>query len=258
MSQQPITEQHWRSLHNDYLRFAILSLRDCDQSPNEPSHVYADRHVIDTIRYSYDCLDASIEFIYLLGRGKQLPISISDNWLSRSLNRKWSDLSLSDKFGMLAFAWTSEAFWQHDKQFQLFADLKKVRDALTHPIPFGTEIEFEIISDEVTVKDQVYRSGKLAGKGLRPTGKIKYLKRDLIYSKESVANFTDSADGLQKSDAEKAVEIMLRHVIRLEDLFFGRRTSFFAFYETSENHVYISEELLQIIKCRFDGDWNAN
>ena len=123
---QTITEHTWRSLHNDYLRFAILSLRACDQSHSEPSYLYADRHVIDTIRYSYDCLEASIEFIYFLGEQKQLPIIIQDNWLSRSLKRKWSNLSLSDRLGMLTFAWTGHAFWENDTQFQLFADLKKV------------------------------------------------------------------------------------------------------------------------------------
>ena len=250
MSQQLITEHTWRSLHTDYLRFAVLSLRACDQSQNEPGYPYANRHVIDTIRYSYDCLDASIEFIYLLGTQNQLPISLANNWLSRSFKRKWKNLSLSDRLGMLAFAWIGQAFWQNDTQFQLFTDLKKVRDGLTHPIPFGTEIEFEIMSDEETAKEHVYGTRK-------PTGKFRYLKPDWLVEKNSVAKFSPSADAFQKSDAEQAVEIMLRHAIRLEDLFFARRTSWFAFYETSEDRIYTAEELLQKITCRFDEVWQA-
>lgn len=235
---QFITEQSFRSIHTAYLRFAILSLRACDQSRHELRTTYINRNAIEAIRYSYDCLEASAEFIFLLGQQKQLPIEISENWLSRSLHRKWANLSLSDKFGMLAFAWTGQAFWQHDAQYQLFTDLKKVRDGLTHPVPFGTEIEFEILSDEETAKDQVYGVQK-------PTGKFKYTKPDwLTNTKNAVATFAQSTDELEKRDAEQAVEIMLRHAIRIEDIFFTRRTTWFAFYELSEDQIYTTEELL--------------
>ena len=127
----------------------------------------------------------------------------------------------------------------------------KVRDGLTHPIPFGTEIEFEIIPDEETAKDNIYGAR-------RPTGKFKYLKPDMLVEKSSVATFAQSADALQKSDAEQAVEVMLRHTIKFQDFFFNRPTPLFAYYEASENRAYTTEELLQTITRRFDNIWQAN
>jgi len=124
--------------------FAISSFRECEKGQNKPSFgAMLDRNIIDTIRYSYDCLEASIEFVFHMGGLRQLPIKTQENWLSRYLKRKWRELNISDRTGMLSYAWTGQNFWLTDNQHQLFEDLKRVRDGLTHPVPFGTELEEE-------------------------------------------------------------------------------------------------------------------
>src|SRR5262249_13210469 len=122
----------------------------CEKGPSESNlGAILDRNIIDTIRYSYDCLEASIEFVYHMGELKQLPVNMQDNWLSRRyLKGKWNSLSLSDRIGILSYAWTGENFWRTESQRQLFDDLKKVRDGLTHPVPFGTELEEEILLEQ--------------------------------------------------------------------------------------------------------------
>src|SRR5215471_14495866 len=138
-------DRTWQSIHIDYIAFAVLSWRASKQGQSEHSSgVYLNRNVIDTIRYSYDCLEASVEFIYHMGLLKQLAVDIQENWLVSNLNRKWNNLSLSDRIGMLTYSWLDRPFWQSDSEYKLFEDLKKVRDGLTHPVPFGTELEMEV------------------------------------------------------------------------------------------------------------------
>lgn len=246
------TERAWQSVHSDYLRFAMLSVRACEEGENaSTTSVYVNRHVIEAIRYSYDCLEASVEFVFHMGRLNQLPIRLSENWLSRHMSRKWRSLSLSDRLGMLAFAWTGESFWQTGHQFQLFEDLKRVRDGLTHPRPFGTEREFEIITHEETADGIIYTVR-------RPVGEGKEIDPDwLVHGSRAVAQFESSPDKLERKDAEQALEILLRHLIRLEEIFFQRRTTWFGFYDDSVDCLLSTEELLETINCRFEQAWQA-
>lgn len=246
-----IKKHIWQSIHSAYLRFAVFSVRACDQSETDPSnYVYVNRHAIEAIRYSYDCLEASVEFVFHIGCLNQLPVTINDNWLSGHVGRKWRSLSLGDRLGMLTFAWTGKSFWQTKHQYQLFEDLKKVRDGLTHPIPFGTEIETEIITQEKT-PNGVYTESRQIGEG-------KQLKPDwLVYQRRAVAQFGVSAGSLERKDAEQALEILLRHLVRLEDIFFERRTTWFGFYDDSTSRLLSTEDLIKTINCRFDQVWQS-
>lgn len=245
-----ITELTWRSIHTDYLRFAVLSFYACDNA--KTNLIFLNRHVVETIRYSYDCVEASVEFIYFMGENNQLRIDVPNNWLSRHLRRKWHDLSLSDRIGILTYAWTNQSFWKTEQQLQLFYDLKKVRDGLTHPYPFGTEIEYEVVSEE-TLVEPVWG---VMGEVRRPTGKINYTSKDkLVNSNKAIAEFTPSVNMLGKKDAKQALEILLWHLIRIEDLFFGRRTSWFSHYDEVNKQAITAEDLLKSITPKFGEYW---
>lgn len=246
-----IKKRLWQSIHSDYLRFAVLSVRACEQgTADSTAHAYVNRNVIEAIRYSYDCLEASVEFIFHMGCLNQLPVTLNDNWLSRYTKREWDNLSLSNRIGMLTFAWTGENFWQTEYQYQLFKDLKKVRDGLTHPIPFGTEIETEIITQEVTTNGVFTES--------RHIGEAKQLKPDwLVHQSKAVAQFEPSVKRLERKDAEQALEILLRHLIRFEGIFFRRRTTEFSLFDDSTNRLLSTEDLLGTINCRFEQAWKS-
>ncbi len=73
----------WRSIHTDFLGFAVSAYRGCqEKSPPPIAGTNLHRHAINTIRYSYDCLESSAAFVYNMGRLKQLRISIPTNWLT--------------------------------------------------------------------------------------------------------------------------------------------------------------------------------
>jgi hypothetical protein len=203
-----LKDRIWESIHTDYLEFAVLSLQACQESISESNlGVCLNRNVIDTIRYSYDCLEASVEFIYHMGLLKQLPIAIQDTWLSRNLQRKWNNLSLGDRIGMLIYAGVGQTIWRSDNQYKLFEELKRVRDGLTHPVPFGTELEKEILLQQELEDGIVFTKS-------RPIGEPKQIGSAIMNfsSKAAVADFNRNPRLLGNADAEKALEILLCHL----------------------------------------------
>src|SRR5688500_17663636 len=98
-----VTEERWESLHQAYIQFAFSPMQDYRRDGAHSSHIgFADRRAIETIRYSYDALAASVEFIFHCGEKNQLRIPIKNNWLARHLRRKWKELALADKIGLLS------------------------------------------------------------------------------------------------------------------------------------------------------------
>ena len=225
----------FRTIHTDYLRFAVLSYLDSQkEADHNHSDPYVNRHVVETIRYSFDCLDAAIKFIYLIGSTGQLPITIPTNWLTRYMQRQWSGLSLSDSIGLLSFSWTGQAFWQTSEQHQLFEDLRKLRGGLTHPKPIGTSV-FRL-PDQSTVEEL-----------LEP--------RFLVHSKP-IAQFHESLTLLDDSDAGQALAIMLHHLMRIDQLFLqGTYSTQFAYHDQETNEIRGATRLLQLVNCRFAEYW---
>jgi len=246
-------ERTWRSVHEDYIKFAVLSYRASRRATSDPNlSSYLNRNVIDTIRYSYDCLEASVEFIHQMGLLKQLPVDVPDNWLARYLHRRWDGLSLSDRIGMLTCAWLRAEFWQSHGAYQLFAELRRVRDGLTHPVPFGTELEREIL------RRQEFQDGSVFTES-RPIGESTQIgKRKMDFgSKTGVAQFSRNPCLLGADDAERALEIMLRHLSRFERLFYGRTSTAFAFFDAETGGLRSPDDLLGAIGCRFESAWSA-
>jgi hypothetical protein len=124
------------TFHQHYLQYAFDSLMKLKNEINL-------RNIIEVIRYSYDCLEATAEFIFDSGINKQFTFKLPDNWLAKYIERKWNDLKLSDRLALLSYSWKNEEFWKTKEQFQLFVDLKKMRDGLTHPGHFIIEREYE-------------------------------------------------------------------------------------------------------------------
>ena len=203
-----LKDRTWESIHMDYLEFAVLSFQACEESIAESNlGVRLNRHVIATIPYSYDCLEASVEFVYRMGSLKQLLIAIQDNWLSRNLQRKWNNLSLGDCIGMLVYAGVGQTFWRSDNQYKLVEELKRVRDGLTHRVPFGTELEEEILLQQELENGIVFTR-------LRPFGEPKQIGSAIMNfsSKAAVADFNRNPRLLGTADAGKALEILLCHL----------------------------------------------
>jgi len=225
----------YSSVHTDYLRFAYLSFQECKTEGAKSSFPYINRNAIETIRYSFDCLEASIKFTFVMGSHKQLPITIPENWLTRYMCRQWSTLSLSDSLGLLSFAWTGQSFWQNDQQYQLFDDLRKLRNGLTHPKPLGT----------IVFKDaEASRMEEM----LDP-----YF---LVHSKKPIAKFHNSPHLLDISDAEKALEILFHHLIRIQNLFCqGLWATQFSYYDETNKNIYSTDKLLQQLHCKFSKYW---
>ena len=243
--------QSWRSIHTDYLGFTVEAYLACQKKPPGPTDgINLHRHAIDAIRYSYDCLESSAEFVYHMGRLKQLRVSVPTNWLTRYIERNWKNLSLSDRIGILTYGWTGEQFWLTDDQFRLFQEWKKVRDGLTHPVPFGTELEQEIL-----LRQELEDGGTLTQSRLISPPKQVGADSMVFNSQRAIAHFSQNPSSLGEEDAAKAVEILLYHLVRLEDIFFGGRSTWFSFYESASNSISTTKDLLGMMTCKFAEVW---
>jgi hypothetical protein len=139
------------SFHLDYFSLAVESCFACQQELQKKW--YLPRHVVDTIIYSYTCIDASIEYIYRSAEKGQFPsLKIPDTWGARFLARKWGNLSLNDKIGMMTYAWKNQEFWGNEGQFYLFLNLETIRDKLIH-----LEIYRLIHTEEITNQNKEVR-----------------------------------------------------------------------------------------------------
>ncbi len=246
---EKVTEATWRSIHTDYIQFAHCSYLAAKSDKQPPgAHIFLDKNVIDTIRYSFDSLEASTVFVYHMGLNKQLPIQPEDNWLARYMRRTWRALSLAERLGMLVFAWTGKSFWKSSEEFQLFIDLKRVRNGLTHPIPYGTEIEKEILYEEEL------ENGLISTKA-RHIGDPKELTPNWLTSTKAVACFQNDPIKMTIADAEKALEIMLLHLVRLEDIFFRGSDAWFSIWAEQIKEIASAQQILESIGRHFNDYW---
>ncbi len=247
-------ENQWLSLHTDYLQFAYESHRASQiagaSTAIEPFS-FVKRSVIETIRYSFDCLDATLNFVYEMGRLKQLPVQAPDTWLTRHMERNWSGMSVAERIGMLTYAWIGEAFWETKERFGLFNDLRRIRGGLTHPEPFGEIREYEVVAAE-----------SLPG-GIKSETRNYVEQRNLLKPKllvapnenEQVARFHAQPTELDPTDGEKALEILLCHLCRMEALFFGRPTTEIAMYFLETNSIESPRQLLGRLNRHFQNVW---
>ena len=243
--------QSWRSIHTDYLGFAVSAYRIRQEKPSTPiAGINLHRHAIDTIRYSYDCFEASAEFVYHMGHLKQLHISVPSNWLTRYIERNWRNLSLSDRIGILTYTWTDKQFWLTEDQYCLFQEWKRVRDGLTHPVPFGTELEKEILLRQELEDGSTMTQSRLISPH-RQVGADSMM----FSSQRSIAHFSQDPSSLGEEDAAKALEILLHHLVRLDDIFFSGRSTSFTFYESATNSISTSKDLLGMMSCKFSEIW---
>ena len=215
------------------------------------------QEVVDAVRYSYDCLEATAEFVYNSGKREELPASIPSSWLTRYLDRKWQGLNLSDKLGLMAYAWTQSDFWESKAQYQLFSELKRARDGLTHTQPFATEYNMKLLSEEregrlVLRQYAVYQERDISRKRLEAKG----LKSATLSEKKSIAQFSPTPASLDRFDAEKAVEIMLLHLERVCHLFFRGDGRHFRVYGHPIHVECSCADARELIGRRFDHIWH--
>lgn len=243
------TEVAWRSIHFDYLEFALRALEE-SRTWSQPSDqaLGVCRPAIEAVRYSYDVLDAAAEFTFHMGSDRQLRLKPSDTWLTRYVGRKWSGLSLSDRLGLLAHAWTGVDFWQSESQLRLFEDLKKLRDGLTHPRPSGLKSTKEILEETRDVNG-VFTVGRSVGEP------VVINAGRLVNEGRAIAQFSRAPEALAWNDAEQAVEIMLWHLSRIDALFFDGPSEWFAVYDHQAKEIWTALDLLRRSSQRFAQCW---
>lgn len=245
--------REWRSLHQDYLQFAFDSVRACrravpsTQVRTPLGRVAINRYALEAVRYSYDALEASVNFVFHATRLGQTHVVFDDTWLKRFLKRKFHNLGMSDKLGLISWAWIGQPFWESEDQFILFADLKKLRDGLTHPRPIGRERRQEILQEE-EIDDARLTVSRLLEE--------KLLGTNLFVNREkTIASFTEDPIRLTIEDAEKAFEITLLHLIRLEEIAWGKPSGWFDLYDDETNLTQTPRDLLRLIPRRFESIW---
>jgi hypothetical protein len=226
------------SLHSAYLGFAIRAAA-VKTSQKRAQGIPVDRNIIEAIRYSYDFIDASAEYTYQLMKGGLSGDSRPQNWLTNYMDRRWNDLGLSDKLGLLSFIRCGEGFWRTDKQLGLFEDLRNIRNALTHPGMFGrkTEAGYEDFDSPLPVTSKTTFSGKM--------------KR----GKSSIAGFAEHPEELENQDARKAVEIALRHAERFEQLLGSKNAVLFGRINSRTGMATAADVTLSRMRRHFDGVW---
>jgi len=242
--------REWQSPHWYYLKFAVESAELCrTESPTLPNASNMNRVAIEAVRYAFDTLDAATEFIHLLGLQSQLRFTPPDNWLTRYCEREWKAFSVGERIGILTFAWTGQSFWRDDKEFQLFEDLKKLRGALTHPRPAGIERRRRVTAREVM--------GRLEGTTAVPDGEPIILNPGhMTHGRRALATFATSPFALDSNDADQAVEILLCHLARCDEIFFGRSTTWFALNDPVNARPVPALELLRAWPRRLNAHWH--
>ena len=227
------------TLHWAYLEFAIRS-SVATPSGKRPPSIPVSRNIVEAIRYSYDFLDAAAEFSYHLARDGAAGDQRPNQWLSGYMDRTWTKFSLADKLGFLSFSRVSEGFWRTDDQRQLFEDLRRVRNALTHPGIFSIEtVERFAELDGPPLSSTTASTGKMAS---RPSGA-----------------FANHPADLGKEDARKAVEIALRHAQRFAELFCPNGETYFSRIDPQTNKVQDPTTALAKMRRRhFDAVWTTS
>lgn len=245
--------QEWRSLHQDYLQFAFDSVRACRRTaPSTQVRAPLDRasvnrYALEAVRYSYDALEASVNFVFHAASLGQTRLEFDDVWWKKYLKKKFHDIKLSEKLGIAFLTLTGQPFWQSEEQYILFADLKKLRDGLTHPRPVGRERRQEVLQEEEMDDTRLIVSRLL---------EERLLGADLFVNRErTIASFTEDPTRLTTEDAEKAFEIALLHLIRLEEIAYGEHSGWFDVYDEETNRVQTQEDLLRVIPRRFEAVW---
>ena len=229
------------SLHSDYLAFAIKAAALKPRASRPLSGLSVSRNVVEAIRYSYDFIEASGEYLYWLTKSGPDGDPRADTWLRRYIDRGWNGFTISDKLGLLSttFLDSPQGFWTSEPERGLFEDLKHVRNALTHPGLFGksTEAAFpdfhaEAVWSQTTVSGKMKREGK------------------------SHARFAEHPEDLGAEDARKAVEIALRHSARFEELLGAKNAVMFGVPSTRTGEKRAASRILARMKKRhFDAVW---
>jgi hypothetical protein len=194
---------------------------------------------MEAIRYSFDFLDAAAEFAYQVVRNGPHGDSRTDSWLTRYMDRHWTELSLADRLGFLSFVRCGEGFWRSDEQYFLFEELRTVRNALTHPGIFGVETVEEFAD---------YSSPALSSR--------KTIHGKMRRHKNSSGTFAEHPTDLGREDARKAVEIALRHAMRFEQLFCSQGSTYFSRINPQTGVVQSPASVLARMRRRhFDSIW---
>ncbi len=244
----------WMSLHQDYLQFAFDSVCAARESAPRTAavvraplrRVWVDRAALEGVRYSYDALEAGVKFVLHgieLGAGT---LARDDTWLRRFVIRKFRDMALGDKLGLVSWAWGDREFWQSEGEWKLFEDLKKLRNGLTHPRPVGRQSRHEILEKKEADDIKLTVSRQL---------EEKLINAEVFVNKSGIASFTEDPTRLCPEDAEKAFEIALLHLARLEEVTLGPHSGWFDIFDEDAGTTRSPPDLLRRLPRHFADVW---
>lgn len=233
----------WRSLHLEYYWWAVDSAQACTDERNISTDI--NREAVEAVRYSYDAIEASAAEVFHLSSVGQLPRDKKPRQLAGNTKVEWGNSDLHEKLNQISREIEGSGFWQPTERFNLFADLKKARDALTHPRPAGVQIKERIDREEIRGPVRRWWGTVLTKKPIPKRGRLDSAKRRSVFSAVPAM--------LCRSDAERAVEIMLLHLVRLEDLGWGQATSEFGIIV--EGKRMSARDLLATWQRSFAREW---
>ncbi len=231
--QQPVNV--WNPLHAHFIRFAYDSLMQSKPRQTSVDWVRLDRATVDTILYSNVALEAAVESALLFAQIGHLSRPLTEWGKEHCSEHRWTSRHLFKRFEFFARALGDEPFWTNASQRQLFQDLRRLRNELTHSRPVGMELRRSNVLQALAVRliepDRQVNAGRC------------------------VANFVQTPDWLGREDAEQAFEILIRHLIRLEEIG-GIGLSFAIFDERTMEHL-APVNLLSKFTCRFEEAWEG-
>lgn len=224
------------TLHWAYLEFAIRSVA-AKTTGKKPPSIPVSRNIVEAIRYSYDFLDAAAEFGFHIATGGSDGDVTMNKWVTGYMDRNWTACSLSDKLCFLGVSKGSDGFWRTEGQRHLFEELRRVRNALTHPGIFSFN----------TVEQFADFDGPPLSSTRTVTGKMR---------PGAARVFVGHPADLGKEDARKAVEIALRHAQRLAELFCSNGETYFSRINPQTKKVQDPSSVLASMRKRyFDEAW---
>jgi len=233
--------------HQSYFQFAYNSFLKCkDANLN-----IVNRNVVETIHYSYSCIESFIEYLLFSYQNNNLELKYHDNWITRYAELEWDRLSLSNKIGFITYLYTSNSFWHNDGEYQLFSELRNIRNRLTHAYPHISGRMIKVTDEQSKTDGSVYRQAEVVSEG--PLSK----KGNIIKPPKSIVKF-NIVNELDFSDAEKAFEILLYHLIRIEKIFLRGSTTDIAVLSDKEHNLIHARKLLSYITCTLSQYWESD
>ena len=148
---------------------------------------------------------------------------------------------------------TGTEFWKPPERHTLFEELKRARNALTHPVPYAIETEIPTDWRPIPIP------GWYAPDYRWDDAKSKLITKAMSLTHDKpIALFNEEPTLLGREDAEKAAEIMLWHLLSLEGVLFQHKVAWFAVRRDGGLSPQRIVDVLNDRQLLFEKEWAFN